>query len=111
MNHEHPFDKDQPSAKEIQIQAALCKIMSNPRRVRILRLLEKGEMSVGEIVERTGLRKAAVSQNLSPMRNLGLVTFRRDGQKIFYSLRAKKIVGACHAMGDLLIELADEGGS
>ncbi|MBC8367843.1 winged helix-turn-helix transcriptional regulator [bacterium] len=110
MDHEHPFDSDQPSAQVIQIQSALCKIMSNPRRVKILRLLEKGELSVGEIVEETGLRKAAVSQNLAPMRKLGLVDFRRDGQKIFYSLRAKKVIGACHAMGDLLIELAKEAG-
>ncbi len=106
MNHEYPFDQDHPSTQVIQIQAALCKIMSNPRRVRILRLLEKGELSVGEIVEHTGLRKAAVSQNLSPMRKLGLVEYRREGQKIFYSLKATKIVSACHAMGDLLIELA-----
>jgi len=111
MSHEYPFDQDQPSPKVIQIQASLCKIMSNPRRVRILRLLEKGEMSVGEIVEQTGLRKAAVSQNLAPMRKLGLVEFRRDGQKIFYSLKAKKIVGACHAMGDLLMELAEGSGN
>lgn len=111
MNHKHPFDSDQPSAQVIQIQSALCKIMSNPRRVRILRLLETGELSVGEIVEKTGLRKAAVSQNLAPMRKLGLVVFRRDGQKIFYSLRATKVVSACHAMGDLLMELAEEAGA
>lgn len=107
MSHEFPFDQNEPPAKVIQIQAALCKIMSNPRRVRILRLLERGELSVGEIVEATGLRKAAVSQNLAPMRKLGIVEFRRDGQKIYYSLKAKKIVAACHAMGDLLMELAD----
>jgi len=107
MSHQHPFDQDQPSSKVIQIQASLCKIMSNPRRVRILRLLEQGEMSVGEIVEMTGLRKAAVSQNLAPMRKLGIVEYRRDGQKIFYRIKARKIVGACHAMGDLLVELAE----
>jgi len=111
MSQEHLLDSDQPSSEAIHIQAALCKVMSNPRRVRILRLLEQGELSVGEIVEKTGLRKAAVSQNLAPMRKLGLVKFRREGQKIFYSLRATKVLGACKAMGDLLVELVKGTGA
>ena len=97
-----------PPPEILRLQTSLCKIMSNPRRVLIIRLLEEGEKSVGELVERSGLRKAAISQNLAPMRELGLVKFRRDGQKIFYSLKAEKIIAACSAMTNLLSELARE---
>ncbi|MCP4546498.1 MAG: winged helix-turn-helix transcriptional regulator [bacterium] len=89
----------------LQIQASICKIMSNPRRVKILRLLEHGEKSVGELVELTGLRKAAVSQNLGLMRDRHLVEARRDGQKVYYNLRVKKLLVACHAVEEVLQDL------
>ena len=97
-----------PPPEILKLQTSLCKIMSNPRRVLIVRLLEEGEKSVTELVDRSGLRKAAISQNLAPMRELGLVKFRRDGQKIFYSLKAEQVVAACSAMQNLLSELAGE---
>ena len=62
-------------------------------------------MSVGEIVEKTGLRKAAVSQNLALMRDRRLVFARREGQKVFYSLRSEKLLTACNSMEQLLKEL------
>ena len=97
-----------PPPEILRLQTSLCKIMSNPRRVLIIRLLEEGEKSVSELVDRSGLRKAAISQNLAPMRELGLVQFRRDGQKIYYSLKATKVIAACSAMQNLLSELSGE---
>lgn len=91
--------------KLVELQSAICKIMSNPRRVQILHLLDGGEKSVGELVELTGLRKAAVSQNLGLMRERNLVSARRDGQKVFYSLRSQRLLAACNSMEALLKEL------
>ncbi|MBM4118222.1 winged helix-turn-helix transcriptional regulator [bacterium] len=91
--------------KIVELQSAICKIMSNPRRVQLLHILETGEKSVGELVELTGLRKAAVSQNLGLMRGRNLVTARRDGQKVYYSLRSRRLMTACASMEELLDEL------
>jgi ArsR family transcriptional regulator, virulence genes transcriptional regulator len=91
--------------KLVELQSAICKIMSNPRRVQILHLLDGGERSVGELVEMTGLRKAAVSQNLGLMRERNLVSARRDGQKVYYSLRSQRLLSACNSMEALLKEL------
>lgn len=98
----HEMLKD---SKLVELQSAICKIMSNPRRVQILHLLDSGEKSVGELVELTGLRKAAVSQNLGLMRDRNLVRSRRDGQKVYYSLRSQKLLAACNSMEALLKEL------
>jgi len=95
--------------KLVELQSAVCKIMSNPRRVQILHLLDSGEKSVGELVELTGLRKAAVSQNLGLMRDRNLVAARRDGQKVYYSLRSQKLLAACNSMESLLKELVELG--
>ena len=89
----------------LALQASICKIMSNPRRVQILHLLDEHEQSVGELVEKTGLRKAAVSQNLALMRARNLVTYRREGQKVIYKIKSKNLLAACHAMETLLKEL------
>ena len=89
----------------VELQAGICKVMSNPRRVQIVHLLENGELSVGELVEKTKLRKAAVSQNLALMREKKLVHARRDGQKVYYSLRSEKLLAACNTMEALLHEL------
>ncbi|MCB1161328.1 MAG: metalloregulator ArsR/SmtB family transcription factor [Candidatus Krumholzibacteriia bacterium] len=91
--------------KVMELQTAICKIMSNPRRVQLLHILDSGEKSVGELVELTGLRKAAVSQNLGLMRERKLVTARRDGQKVYYSLRSRRLLAACASMDSLLDEL------
>ena len=91
--------------KVVELQTAICKIMSNPRRVQLLHILDTGEKSVGELVELTGLRKAAVSQNLGLMRERNLVTARRDGQKVYFSLRSRRLLAACASMEELLDEL------
>jgi ArsR family transcriptional regulator len=91
--------------KVVELQSAICKIMSNPRRVQLLHILDSGEKSVGELVEMTGLRKAAVSQNLGLMRARKLVTARRDGQKVYYKLRSRRLLAACASMEELLTEL------
>lgn len=52
----------------------------------ILCHLVQGEKSVGVLEEALGMRQAAVSQMLARLRDEGLVTTRRDGKTIYYSL-------------------------
>lgn len=52
----------------------------------ILCHLVQDEMSVGALEEALGMRQAAVSQMLARLRDEGLVTTRRDGKTIYYSL-------------------------
>lgn len=71
--------------------AALCKALSHGGRLRILCHLLTGEKSVGELEQFIGCRQAAVSQQLSRLREDGLVTTRREGKAIFYSLQDPKV--------------------
>lgn len=71
--------------------AAFFKALSHKGRLTILCLLTKGEKSVGELEQLVGCRQAAVSQQLSRLREDGLVTTRREGKAIFYSLRDPKV--------------------
>ena len=62
------------------------KAISHEGRLMILCHLVTGEKSVTELEELLSARQAAVSQQLSRLRLEGLVTPRREGKTIFYSL-------------------------
>ncbi|MEO9827623.1 MAG: metalloregulator ArsR/SmtB family transcription factor [Paracoccaceae bacterium] len=71
------------------------KAISHEGRLMILCHLASGEKSVTELEELLSARQAAVSQQLTRLRLEGLVTPRRDGKTIFYSLtddRPKQII-------------------
>lgn len=75
--------------------AALLRQLANANRLMIVCSLMDREMSVGELNDAVPLSQSALSQHLANLREAGLVTTRRDGQTIFYSLRgdqARQIV-------------------
>ena len=64
----------------------LLKALSNRHRLLIICQLIDGERSVGDLGEFMGLRDSTVSQHLALLRKDGLVSARRDGQTIYYSI-------------------------
>ncbi|MHB8108880.1 MAG: ArsR/SmtB family transcription factor [Syntrophorhabdaceae bacterium] len=88
----------------IELQADVCAALGNPRRLQILNLLKDGEKSVSEMIESMEINKANMSQHLSILKQKGLVTSRRQGTTIFYSLTSPRISEACLIMREVLIE-------
>jgi len=64
----------------------LLKALANRHRLLIICQLIDAERSVGQLVEFLGIRDSTVSQHLALLRKDGLVTARRDGQTIWYSI-------------------------
>ena len=64
----------------------LLKSLANRHRLLILCQLSDGERSVGELASFVDLRDSTVSQHLALLRKDGLVTARREGQTIWYSI-------------------------
>lgn len=60
--------------------------LSDPVRVRLLRLLRKRELCVCELVDSLGIPQYAISRHLRSLRALGLVAARRDGRWMHYRL-------------------------
>lgn len=71
-------------------QATFCaerlKALGDPLRLRIVDLLRHGEMAVGDISEFLETEMATVSHHLQILKNAHLVSPRRDGRFIYYSL-------------------------
>lgn len=64
----------------------LLKALSNRHRLLIICQLIDGERSVGDLAQLLDLRDSTVSQHLALLRKDGLVSARRDGQTIYYSI-------------------------
>jgi len=86
------------------LHSDLCKTLANAKRQRILDALREGEVTVGDVVLRTGFPQANVSQHLALMRSKGLVIARRDGAHVYYSIANPKILQAF----DLITEVMRE---
>ena len=62
---------------------ALLKLLADPVRLRILALLEREELAVGELVRALGLAQSRVSNHLRPLREAGLLAERHAGSSNF----------------------------
>ena len=72
---------------EIAIDLAnLFEALSDPTRVRIIATLLEGEIGVGELVERIGLSKSAVSHQLRRLRDKRIIRTRKQGRNVFVCL-------------------------
>lgn len=77
------------------------KALSGRSRLLLLCHLLEGEKSVGELARLTGARDTAVSQQLALLRREGMVSARRAGQMIFYSLASAEARRMLEALNDL----------
>ena len=66
--------------------AELFKIFGDSTRIKILYALLDKELSVTEIAEELNMTQPAISQQLRVLKTNGLVSFKRDGKSLIYSL-------------------------
>lgn len=80
--------------------------MGNPLRLRMLHLLEDGELTVTEIVNKVQTTQANVSKHLTMLRAAGLVTSRRNGMNVYYAIADPIVFVICRTMCDAILRQA-----
>ena len=75
-----------PDAEELYYLAELFKMFAEPTRIKILFVLTKGELCVGDIAQILDMSQSSISHQLRVLKQSRLVKFRREGKTIFYSL-------------------------
>ena len=75
-----------PDESALYDAAELLKVFGDPTRLRIISALCKSEMCVCDIAKLLGMTQSAISHQLRVLKQARLVTTRRDGKTIFYSL-------------------------
>lgn len=79
-------------------QAALCRAVGNARRLVILWMLSREELSVNEIALGAGSTVQNISQHLSLLKKAGIITARRSGQTIYYQIADHACLRQCPAL-------------
>jgi DNA-binding transcriptional ArsR family regulator len=64
----------------------VLKLLANPERLLLLCQLSEGEMCVSDLEQALDIHQPTLSQQLGVLRNEGVVTTRREGKNIFYSV-------------------------
>ena len=82
----------------IPIVARRFKALGEPGRLTLLAVLQEGERSVSELVERSGRSQPNVSQHLKEMAHAGLVEARREGARVFYRISDPYVSRICDAV-------------
>jgi DNA-binding transcriptional ArsR family regulator len=75
-----------------QLKAEFFKTLGHPARIRVLELLSEREHQVAEMLPEVGIEAANLSQQLAVLRRAGLVTTRKEGSNVFYSLTSPQVV-------------------
>jgi DNA-binding transcriptional ArsR family regulator len=70
-----------------KFKAEIFQALSHPTRIAIIEQLRDGELSAGEIIDRLKLEQANASQHLSVLRARRIVSHRKEGNQVFYSVR------------------------
>jgi DNA-binding transcriptional ArsR family regulator len=74
-----------------QLKAEFFKTLGHPARIRVLELLSGREHAVAEMVRQVGVEPANLSQQLAVLRRAGLVTTRKEGATVYYSLTSPHV--------------------
>ncbi len=103
-----PASKRQPDLPISEVKAEMFRALSHPARIRILETLADGERSVGEMQPQIGIELSHLSQQLGVLRRAGLVTSRKEGQSVYYSLKDPLISDLLKVAKRLLISSLTE---
>jgi len=80
---------------------AMLRALANEDRLLLLCQLSQGEKSVSELEELLGIHQPSLSQQLGVLRTEGLVSTRRDGKRIYYSIADLKVLAMLQTMYEI----------
>jgi len=75
-----------PSEADVAVLADFFRLVGSETRLKILLALDSRELCAGHLAEAVGMAPSAVSNQLKALRHARLITVRREGKMLFYSL-------------------------
>lgn len=95
---DHPVVETQA----FEAQAQMLKLLTHPARLAILNILRDGEHCVCHMEAHLGYRQAYISQQLTVLREAGLIQDRRDGWNIYYRVAEPRIFAVLTAVEQII---------
>ncbi len=82
---------------------------ADPSRLRLLRLLDKAELNVGELATATDMTQSSVSRHVATLRDAGFVEERSEGVRLFLRVATEPRAGSAPLLGVVLAAVRDPG--
>ncbi len=92
------------SDQALDLVAMRFRSLGEPMRLKVLRLLAGGEMSVGQLVEKLQSSQANISKHLKVLVNAGILSRRVHGTSAYYSISDPVILKVCETICNGLAE-------
>jgi DNA-binding transcriptional ArsR family regulator len=87
LSSAHDAHPRSPGEEQLALAAELLALLGDRTRLALLHALTGGEADVTTLTEACGAARPAVSQHLARLRLAGLVSTRKEGRRVIYSLR------------------------
>ncbi len=97
--------KTMPSQEKLEKLSEFFKAFSDPGRLKIIQSLANSDLCVCDICDIVQMSQSAVSHQLKYLKNINILTCRRDGKSIIYSLNDSHIL---HIYGEGLVHINEE---
>jgi ArsR family transcriptional regulator len=94
-----------------QAKAEFFRTLGHPARIRILELLSERDHAVHELLEQIDIEASNLSQQLAVLRRAGMVTPRRTGHAVVYSIAVPEVRDLLLAARKILLGILDDRGS
>jgi ArsR family transcriptional regulator, virulence genes transcriptional regulator len=91
-------------ARIFALHASFCRIFGDEKRLKIMWFLADQERTVGEIAGHLEVSMPNASQQLRVLRDKGAVTYRKEGQTVYYRISNPKFLVGCQLIREGLIE-------
>jgi ArsR family transcriptional regulator len=92
-----------------RFKADVFQALAHPTRIAIIEELRNGELSAGSLMERLGIEQANASQHLAVLRAKRILTNRKAGNQVFYSVRDPLILQVLDTMKQYFFAQLSEG--
>jgi ArsR family transcriptional regulator len=103
VNKSDQFDPAAMRASAAQA-CGLLKVLANPDRLLLLCQLAQGPLCVSDLETTLGIAQPTLSQQLGVLRDEALVTTRREGKQIFYSIASSEALAVMQVLYQLYCE-------
>ncbi|RTR26118.1 ArsR/SmtB family transcription factor [Deinococcus radiophilus] len=106
----HTARQSMPDEEALSASAALFKLLGEPGRLRLLLVLQGGELCVCDLAAVTGASESSVSHSLQLLRAHRAVRPRKEGRNVYYALHDTHVSNLLNTMTAHMLE-SDEDGS
>ena len=93
------------NAEKAQQMAEFFRLLGDANRLRILSVLAKQQLCVGDIANLLDMSESAVSHQLRALRSLRLVNYRKQGRKVYYRLLDHHVLALYQSVAEHLDEV------